>query len=61
MSYSSSSISEVGLRSDGEITAIPGRDTRSGTELLWHTALSDIDTIPLDKFLSGDSESILDH
>jgi hypothetical protein len=60
-STSSSLVSVVGIRSDGEITAIPGRDTRAGTELLWHTAPSYIDTIPLDKFLSGDSEQILDH
>jgi hypothetical protein len=60
-STSSSSISEVALGSDGEITTIMGRNTRAGTELLWHPAPSDIDTVPLDKFLSGDSDSILDH
>ena len=60
-STSSSSISEVALGSDGEITTIMGRNTRAGTELLWHPVPSDIDTVPLDKFLSGDSDSILDH
>lgn len=53
-SSSSSSIYEVVLGSDGEITTIMGRDTRAGTELSWHP-------VPLDKFLSGDSDSILDH
>ncbi|WPX98978.1 Ankyrin repeat domain-containing protein [Candidatus Megaera polyxenophila] len=60
-STSSSSISEVALGSDGEITTIMGRNTRAGTELLWHPVPSDIDTIPLEQFLSGDSDSILDH
>jgi hypothetical protein len=60
-STSSSSISEVVLGSDGEVVTIPGRDTRAGTELLWHTVPSSIDTIPLEQFLSGDSDSILDH
>ena len=60
-STSSSSISEVALGSDGEITTIMGRNTRAGTELSWHLVPSDIDTVPLDKFLSGDSDSILDH
>jgi hypothetical protein len=60
-STSSSSIYEVILGSDGEITTIMGRNTRAGTELLWHPVPSDIDTVPLDKFLSGDSDSILDH
>ena len=60
-STSSSSISEDALGSDGEITTIMGRNTRAGTELLWHPVPSDIDTVPLDKFLSGDSDSILDH
>lgn len=59
-STSSSSISEVVLGSDGEVVTIPGRDTRAGTELLWHTVPSSIDTIPLEQFLSGDSDSILD-
>ena len=60
-STSSSSISEVALGSEGEITTIMGRNTRAGTELLWHPVPSDIDTIPLEQFLSGDSDSILDH
>jgi len=35
-STSSSSISEVVLGSDGEVVKMTGRDTRAGTELLWH-------------------------
>lgn len=60
-STSSSSISEVALGSDGEIVTIPGRATRAGTELSWHPVPSDIDTIPLEKFLSGDNGSMQDH
>ena len=60
-STSSSSISEVVLGSDGEVVTIPGRDTRAGTELLWHTVPSSIDTIPLEQFLSGDNGSVSDH
>ena len=63
-STSSSSISEVVLGSDGEITTIPGRATRAGTELSWHpvpVGVDSSDTIPLEKFLSGDNGSMQDH
>ena len=63
-STSSSSISEVALGSDGEITTIPGRATRAGTELSWHpvpVGVDSSDTIPLEKFLSGDNGSMQDH
>jgi len=63
-STSSSSISEVALGSDGEIVTIPGRATRAGTELSWHpvpVGVDSSDTIPLEKFLSGDNGSMQDH
>ncbi len=62
-STSSSLVSVVGIRSDREVVKMTGSAPGTDQQLSWHTVpvIDSSDTISLDKSLSGDNDSILDH